>query len=42
MDLGDEASEAAGFLGTTLPSYKRQATEPDEYMIMPLALCQAK
>lgn len=35
MDLADEASEAAGSLGTPRPCCKRQAVEPDEYMIMP-------
>lgn len=35
VDLEDEASEAAGSLGTPRPCCKRQAVEPDEYMIMP-------
>lgn len=35
VDLEDEASEAAGSLGTPRPYCKIQAAEPDEYMIMP-------
>lgn len=35
VDLEDEASEAAGSLGAPLPYCKRQAVEPDEYMITP-------
>lgn len=40
VDLEDEASKAGGLPRNALPCCKRQAAEPDEYMIMPW-LCQA-